>query len=157
MSHVRCNVTVDFLLVSNSRHLSISHGLDVICTWKVSYHYKQCKNRISSSWFSREGYNPKQRNKVDWLNTLMQMSITINLTQYNQMLHNGYLLVELRRLVYALLEGSFLRVALGDNVLLTCSSIIRSAWQCRSSVFAFLILFIFFLFLFFFCSVPGCC
>ena len=44
------------------------------------------------------------KNKADsvWLNTFMPMRITINPTQYNQMLHNGYILVELRRLVYAL-------------------------------------------------------
>ena len=49
------------------------------------------------------------------------------LAQYNQMLHTGYILVELRRLVCAVLEGSLLHVhvALGDNALLTCTSIIR--------------------------------
>ncbi len=75
--------------------------------------------RITSSWVSREVYH---KNKVDWPNTFMRMSITIYPAQYNQMLHNGYLLVELRRLVYnTLLEGSGPHVALGDNVLLTCT------------------------------------
>ena len=47
------------------------------------------------------------------------MSITINPAQYNQMLHNWYILVELPGLVYAVLQGSALNVALAieDNVL----------------------------------------
>ena len=53
----------------------------------------------------------------------MYMSITINLTQYNQRLHNRYLLVELWRLVYTLLEGSVLHVALADNMLLTFTDV----------------------------------
>ncbi len=54
-----------------------------------------------------------------------RMVFSLNPAQHNQMLHNGYLLVELRRSVYALLEGSGLHVAFRDNVLLTCTSIIR--------------------------------
>ncbi len=53
----------------------------------------------------------------------MQMSIAINPVQRNEMLHNGYLLVELRLSMYTVLEGSVLYVALGDNIhaLLTCT------------------------------------
>ena len=71
---VKCHVAVEFLLVSKSKHLSISHGLAVICIWKVSYHLatisdKPCKK--SNHFFLG------QVNKVEWLNTFMRMSITI--------------------------------------------------------------------------------
>ncbi len=66
-SIIKCSVTADFLLASNSKHLSISRGLDVhdvICTWKVPYHLakvldKRCKNQINSSWLSHKGYHQK--------------------------------------------------------------------------------------------------
>ncbi len=110
---VKCNVAVDFLLVSNSKHMTVSHGLAVIGTWKVSYHLakisdKRRENWITSSWDWKEGYH---QNNVDWLNTFMRMSITINPAEHNQMLQNEYLLVELRRLQYTLLEGFVLNVA----------------------------------------------
>ncbi len=42
--NVKCNVAVDFLLVSNSKHISISHGLAVIGTWKV-YHLAKISDK----------------------------------------------------------------------------------------------------------------
>ncbi len=36
--NVYCNYAVDFRLVSNSKHMSISRGLAVIGTWEISYH-----------------------------------------------------------------------------------------------------------------------
>ncbi len=57
-------ITVGFLLASNSKHISISHCLAVMCTWKVSYHLskisdKRRSNRITSSRVRREGYHQK--------------------------------------------------------------------------------------------------
>ncbi len=37
--NVKCNVVVDCLVVSNSKHMSISHGLAVIGTCEVCYHF----------------------------------------------------------------------------------------------------------------------
>ncbi len=84
--NVKCNVTVEFLLVSNSKALAISHGLGVICTWKVPYHFakipdKWCTNRIISSGSAAKATT---KNKVDWQNTFIGLSITINPAQYNK-------------------------------------------------------------------------
>ena len=86
--NVKCNFVVDFLLVSNSKCMSLSHGLALIGTWKIAYHLakipdKRRENRITSSWVSGEGYH--------LLNTFMQMSIITSPAKYNQMLHNEHL------------------------------------------------------------------
>ncbi len=56
---VKCNFAVDFHLMSNSKHKSISHSLAVICTWKslIIWPQFQTANAKSNHFFQgqREG------------------------------------------------------------------------------------------------------
>ncbi len=98
----------------------------VLGNWKVSYHL--AKNHTNDtkveSLLPGSEWKATTKNKLDRINTLMRVSITINPAQH-QVIRNGYLLVELRRLVYILLEWSILHVALGDNLFLICTLKVR--------------------------------